>query len=59
MPKPIELINKINNSITLKVSSKGEGLAFTIPKDLCDVYQVLSGDYIRISFSEHYREKVE
>lgn len=59
MVKPMDFLNKINNSIVLRVSAKGEGLSVTIPKELCDTYQVLSGDYIRISFHEHFREKPE
>lgn len=59
MPKPVELINKINNTIVLRASAKGEGLSVTIPKELCDVYGILSGDYLKTAFQDHFREKSE
>lgn len=56
MVSDAKLLNKINNRIALRVSAKGEGLSITIPKELTDTYDVISGDVLVTGFFEHYRK---
>lgn len=55
MTEPYENLGKINNSIVIRASAKGESLALTIPLEIRDTYGIIAGDLIRVTFHEHYR----
>lgn len=55
MTEPLKNLGKINNSIVIRVSAKGEALALTIPMEIRDTYGLIAGDLVRVTFHEHYR----
>lgn len=53
-----KFIGKINNSIVIRVTAKGDGLALTIPKEICETYNIISGDTIKIVIQDHFRKEI-
>jgi len=52
-------IGEIKETITLKVSGAGGGYVIYLPRGLCRLHDIRSGDKIKVAFLDHYREKVE
>ena len=52
-------IGKIRNSLIITVTAKAESLSLTIPKDLCEVYNIIAGDKIQVAFLDHFKKIVE
>jgi len=52
-------IGNLRTEITLPVSSRGNSLCIIIPKDICDLNQVFTGDMIRVRLSDQYRKRRE
>jgi len=52
-----EKIGNVKTEITLTVSSRGNSICIIIPKDVCDLNRVLTGDMIRVRLSDHYRRR--
>jgi hypothetical protein len=56
---PWEVLQKIDENITLQVSARGDGLCLYLPKDLTSLYGLLSGDRIKVALKQHYRKRRE
>jgi len=52
-------LGEIGETITLKVGTAGGGYVIYLPKTLCRVHDIRSGDKIKVQFKDHYRLKVE
>ena len=56
---PYPLVNKPKLRLNLTVSARGSGLCMYIPKEACDLYQILSGHILVVEIQEHYRKRQE
>lgn len=56
MAEDYKLIGKINETRSLKVSSRGEGLCLYLPKRFCQLHDLMAGDLVKTVMREHYRE---
>jgi len=52
-----EPIGKIGESRTLRVSVRGGGYYLYMPRDLVEIYGILSGDRIEVKLGRIYRPK--
>lgn len=52
-----EIVDKIDEKLTLQVSARGDGLCLYLPKDLCDVYRLIAGDRVKVGLGEHFRRR--
>jgi hypothetical protein len=52
-------LGKVDETITLKVCTAGGGYVIYLPKTLCRIHDIRSGDKIKVNFQDHYRLKVE
>jgi hypothetical protein len=59
MVSEFEVLQKIKETHSLRVSSRGDGYCFYIPKEIVDLYGFLTGDMVKLEFKEHYRKKRE
>lgn len=50
--KPVGEIKEIR---TLRVSASGRGLYLYLPKSLCEQYDIIAGDRIKVQLKEHYK----
>lgn len=57
MAKLFERIGEIKETRSLRVSARGDGLCLYLPKGLCEVYDIISGDKIKAHLTDHYRPK--
>lgn len=51
-----EKIGILRETQTLPVSARGAGLCLYLPKDLCEVYGLISGDMLKIEMRDHFRK---
>jgi hypothetical protein len=51
-----ERIDVLKEDQTLPVSSRGSGLCLYLPKDICEVYGLISGDMLKIRMLDHFRK---
>jgi len=51
-----ELVGNVKETITLSISTRGDGLCIYLTKDLCDVYGLKAGDMIKITLRDHFRK---
>jgi hypothetical protein len=54
---PYPLVNKPKFRGNFSVSSRGTGLVVYLPKDTCEVYDIMSGDVLILTIEEHYRKR--
>lgn len=54
-----ENIGKLKEVHTLPVSARGAGLCLYLPKDICDVYGLISGDMLTVKMLDHFRKVKE
>jgi len=54
-----EEIGDLKETVTLSVSTRGNGVCVYLPKDITDVYGVLSGDMLKVSLRNHFRKRRE
>ena len=54
-----EIVEKINELVTLPVSARGDGLCLYLPKDLCNLHGLIAGDRVKVGLNEHYRKRRE
>lgn len=59
MVREYEKIGDIKETHSLRVSARGNGLCFYIPKEITDLYNFLSGDMVKLEFRDHFRKKKE
>jgi hypothetical protein len=52
-------LGEIRETITLTVSSAGGGYVIYLPKGLCRIHDIQSGDKVKVAFLNHYRPKTE
>jgi hypothetical protein len=52
-------LGEIRETMTLKVSGAGGGYVIYLPKGLCRIHDIQTGDKIKVAFLDHYRLKVE
>ena len=54
-----EEIGDLKETLTLSVSARGNGVCVYLPKDIMDVYGLLSGDMLKVSLRNHFRKRRE
>lgn len=57
MLRMFEKIGTIGETLNLRVSARGEGLYLYLPKSICEVHGLLTGDRIKAKLTEHYRQQ--
>jgi len=55
MAEKFRLVGKIDETHSLRVSARGEGLCLYLPKSLVELYGLLSGDKVKAQLKEHFR----
>ena len=55
MSKRFQLIGKVDETHSLRVSARAEGLCLSLPKSLCELYGLVAGDKIKAQLKEHFR----
>jgi len=55
--KRVEVIGKVGETRTLRVSCRGGGYYLYLPRDLVEVYGILAGDRIEVKLGRIYRPK--
>jgi hypothetical protein len=54
MVKKWKLRGEVNEKLTLNVSASGSGLYLHLPKDLCNTYDIIGGERIKVHLVEVY-----
>lgn len=49
-------LGKIRNTIIITVTAKAESLSLTIPREVCEVYDIIASDRLQIEFKDHFRK---
>jgi len=57
MSREYEKIGVIKEIHSLRVSSRGNGYCFYLPKEIVTLYGIITGDMVKLEFKEHYRLK--
>lgn len=57
MLRMYEKIGEIREELNLRVSARGEGLYLYLPKSICEVHNLLTGDRIKAKLTDHYRQQ--
>jgi len=52
-------LGQIKETRTFKVCGAGDGYIIYLPKTLCRIHDIMTGDRIRVTLLDHYREIVE
>jgi hypothetical protein len=52
-------LGEIRETMTLTVSTAGGGYVIYLPKGLCRIHDIQSGDKVKVAFLNHYRPKKE
>jgi hypothetical protein len=52
-------LGNVNEIITLGVPARGDGLCLYLPKDLCNLYDLIAGDRMKVHLLEHFRKRRE
>ena len=55
MRERLEKIGNVSETRTLKVVTKGDGLALYLTKDLCEVCEIWAGDRVKAKLMDHFR----
>jgi len=52
-------LGRINETRTFKVCGAGDSYIIYLPKTLCRIHNIMTGDRIKVTLLDHYREIVE
>lgn len=55
MSKKWKRVGEIKENRTLRVSGSGAGLYLFLPKKLCETYDIISGDQIKVKLGVHFK----
>ena len=55
MVKAFEKIGEIKETRTLRVSARGDGLCLYLPKEFCELYNIIAGDKLKARLGDHFR----
>jgi len=52
-----EKIGNLKEMTTIQVSARGDGLCLYLPKDFCELHNIIAGHRIRVWMLDHYRRR--